>query len=101
LYSVPFSKKLPKPISLNDSIREIALTDHDEQQQFNEIMRKYQHIFSDSPGKIKDFECQIQVTPDESIYQKPYPIPMSKAIRVDQEIQRMLDLGIIKHSSSP
>lgn len=30
-YSIPFSKKLPKPISLDDSLREIALTDHDEQ----------------------------------------------------------------------
>jgi len=35
------------------------------------------------------------------IYQKPYPIPVSKAIRIDQEIQRMIDLGIIEHSNSP
>jgi len=111
-HSIPFSKKLPKPISVDDSLREIALTDHDEQddtvdvsheeqKQFSTIMRKYRHIFSDSPGKIKNFECQIRVTPGEPIYQKLYPIPMSKAIKVDQEIQRMLDLEIIEHSSSP
>jgi len=111
-YSIPFSKKLPKPTTADSNLREITLIDQDkmddtidisrdEQEQFNSIIKKYQHIFSDSPEKIKQFECQIRVTPGEPIYQKPYPIPMSKAIKTDKEIQRMMSLGIIEHSSSP
>jgi len=94
-FLVPFSKKLPKPITTDSNLREITLIDqdevddtidvsHDEQEKFNSIIKKYQHIFSDSPGKIKQFECQIRVTPGEPICQKPYPIPMSKAIKTDK-----------------
>lgn len=111
-YSIPFSKKLPRSTTMGSNLQEITLIDQNEmddtvdissteQEQFNSIIKKYQHIFSDSPGKIKQFECQIRVTPGEPIYQKPYPIPMSKSIKTDKEIQRMLALGIIEHSSSP
>lgn len=103
-YSISFSKKLPKPISVDDNLREIAVTGHDEedntinisyeeQKQFNAVMRKYEHLFSDNPGRIKDFECQIRVIPGEPIYQKPYPIPISKAVKIDQEIGLIIFLA--------
>jgi len=111
-YSIPFAKKLPKSISQMESIREMTLLEPDEgndtipinpseQIKFDAIMKKYQNIFSDNPGRIKNFECQIRTIPGQPIYQKPYPIPMSKVFKIDQEIQRMLDLGILEHSCSP
>lgn len=112
IYSVPFSKQMPKPLSQSVSIREITLSEQndednsiiisqDEQEKFNTLMEKYHQVFSDCPGKIKNLECQIRVTPGTPIYQKPYPVPVSKTIKIDQEIQRMLDLDIIERSNSP
>lgn len=68
---------------------------------FNELLWKYEHIFSENPGKIADHECQINVIPGEPIYQKPYPIPISKLEKMDKEVARMLHLGIIEPSDSP
>lgn len=97
IYSIPFSKRLPKPISYAESLREIVLAKHeegddtanisaDEQEKFHILMNKYKHVFSDNPGRIKNLECQIRVMPGEPIYQKPYPIPVSKTHKIDKEI---------------
>ncbi|KAF0716362.1 AP2/ERF domain-containing protein PFD0985w-like [Aphis craccivora] len=113
-HSIPFSKKLPKRLKQEESLQEMTVMESreeeedgsivitpTEQKQFITIMEKYKTVFSNNPGKINAYECQIRTKPGEPIYQKPYPIPMSKIAKVDQEIQRMLDLGIIETSTSP
>ncbi|CAH1724058.1 unnamed protein product [Aphis gossypii] len=72
-----------------------------EEEVFKQLLQEYQHIFSDNPGLIRDYECQIKVSPGEPVYQRPYPIPISRLSKIDKEIQRMLDLGIIEKSDSP
>lgn len=64
-------------------------------------MNKYRHVFSLDPGKIKKYQCQIRITEGEPVHQRPYPILVSKLAKMDQKIQRMLDLDIIEKSSSP
>lgn len=64
-------------------------------------MEKYQYIFSGNPGCIQEYECQIRVIAGEPVYQRPYHIPITKLYKVDQEIQRMLQLGVIEPSDSP
>lgn len=72
-----------------------------EKEEFNDLLTKYKEVFSPNPGKISKYECQINITEGEPIYQKPYPIPMSKLDKMEREIQRMLDLEIIEKSTSP
>jgi predicted aspartyl protease len=74
---------------------------HMENETFCELIKEYQRIFSDSPGLIHEHECQIKITSGEPIYQRPYPMPISRLSQMDKEIQRMLGLGIIEKSDSP
>jgi len=68
---------------------------------FTNLVKKYEHIFSNDPGKIHQYECQIRVFKGEPVCQRPDPVPISKLKKMDQEIQQMLNLGIIEQSSSP
>ncbi|XP_029348150.1 AP2/ERF domain-containing protein PFD0985w-like [Acyrthosiphon pisum] len=114
IYFVPFSKKLPKVTAPQGNLKEITVQEcneerknnqvmisDEENEQFDTLMNQYAHIFSNRPGKITAFECQIRTTEGTPIYQKPYSIPVSKNNRIDREIQRMLDLDIIETSTSP
>lgn len=86
-------------------IMENTMTDINMNQQerevFKQLLNDFQDIFSDNPGLIEKYECRIKVTPGEPVSQRPYPIPISKLSKMDKEIQRMLNLGIIEKSDSP
>lgn len=84
----------------NPEDNQIALTNK-EKQIFVSLLNKYEEIFSDQPGKIEKFQCQIRVKPGDPIHQRQYPIPVARIPKVDAEIQRMLKLGIIERSTSP
>lgn len=107
--TIPFANREPKTgkehllnveINENTDDNQVTLTNQ-ENQIFVSLLEKYEHIFSEQPGKINEFQCQIRTKPGDPIYQRPYPIPVSKIHRVDTEIQRMLDLQIIEKSNSP
>lgn len=110
IHTTQFANTIPKQVNENEQIKDIetveesidkaSLKEH-EAEEFDNLLKKYEHLFSDSPAKIRGHECQIKVTPGDPIYQRPYPIPMSKLEKMDREIQRMLELGIIEQSTSP
>lgn len=50
--------------------------------------------------KLKGCEMSITVTSKNPIVRKPYPIPNQIRDALDNEIKRLLDLGIITHSKS-
>lgn len=70
-------------------------------QAVNEIKGNHQEVFSKRPGLCKVFECRLEVLDKTPFALKSYPIPFSKKKSVDDEIKRMLDCGVIEHSSSP
>jgi len=72
-----------------------------QEDQFTNFIQKYDHIFSTDQGLIKGCQCQIQITPGDPMHKRPYPIPMFKIKKMDQEIQRTIKLGIIEQSTSP
>jgi len=107
---IPFAERITEDDKGNDQVAHLDIIENAmtsiplnplECETFNQLIREYQEIFSDSPGLIHEHECQIKITPGEHIYQKPYPIPISRLSRMDKEIQRMLSLGIIEKSESP
>ncbi|KAF5200724.1 hypothetical protein FRX31_009689 [Thalictrum thalictroides] len=102
----PFAEKCtPRYTSINN----MAITEEDgandekyeEKEKCDQLIKKYEQVFSNKPGRIKNLQCQIKIKEGEPIHQRPYPIPMSKLSKMDDEIQRMLDLNIIERSTSP
>ena len=68
-----------------------------QQDEIMDVLRKYSDVFTDVLGKPNLIEHRVELTENEPIRSKPYPLPY--AIR--EEIREMTSLGIIQESSSP
>ncbi|XP_063600361.1 uncharacterized protein LOC134776542 [Penaeus indicus] len=72
----------------------------DQQEDLKEILRKYETVLTDVPGKTNVTEYKIEVTVPDTIRVKPYPIPYSLEDVVREELSHMMQLGIIEASDS-
>ena len=73
-------------------------------QQTNNLIRiyeKYRTVFSDEPGKIKNYQCKIQFREPVEFNRKSYPIAHSLKEAVRAEINKMISSDIIESSQSP
>lgn len=64
------------------------------------LIWKYRKIFNKKPGKLVNFEYNLDVWDDSPFFVKPYPIPINYRSQVREEIKKMLDWGIIRRSNS-
>ena len=65
------------------------------------IYKRYRHVFSDTPGKIKNFQCEIKFKETADFKKKSYPIAYSQKEAVRTEINRLIEEDIIEYSYSP
>ena len=65
------------------------------------IYQAYQHVFSNTPGKVKGFQCKINFREPIDFHRKSYPIAYSLKNEVRTEINRMMEEDIIEYSQSP
>ncbi|KAK2722849.1 hypothetical protein QYM36_003146 [Artemia franciscana] len=57
--------------------------------------------FSGTPGRTRIGKHQISTGESRPLRQRPYRIPQSCHVTIEQEVNPMLNLGVIKSSSSP
>jgi hypothetical protein len=90
--SLPSQKLYPSRVAhLSDTQR----------QQLFEVLDKYPTVFSDKPGFYPYVEHEIRITPDFRPKRlKAYRVPELLKPEVDRQIKELLDLGIIRPSSS-
>ncbi|KAJ8050432.1 hypothetical protein HOLleu_03637 [Holothuria leucospilota] len=69
--------------------------------ELNQTLRQYQDILTDLPGRTTLGQHEIQLTSDDPVHQKPYPLPFALRQTIKREIDFMLDLGVIEPSNSP
>ena len=60
-----------------------------------EVLRRYEEIFTEIPGKASVIEHKIDLTDDRPIRCKPYALPYAK------RGENMMNTGIVRESSSP
>ena len=65
------------------------------------IYEKYRAVFSDEPGKIRNYQCTIRLREPVEFNRKSYPIAQSLKEAVRAEIQNMINKDIIESSQSP
>ena len=75
--------------------------DPNQEKQVRELLLKFNDIFSDIPGQTNVTNHKIQLTNEEPVASKPYPLPYAMREEIKNEIQTMKGLGIIQDSSSP
>ena len=72
----------------------------EEKRKLVNIYNRYHNVFSDSPGKAKNFLCELKFKDSVSFNRKSYPIAQALKEAARKEIQRMIDEDIIEKSNS-
>ena len=78
----------------------VELTKTQQEEMMNTLSR-HNDIFSDVPGKTNLIEHKIELTENNPIRSRPYPLPYAMRENLKKEIKDMLSLGIIRQSNSP
>jgi hypothetical protein len=65
-----------------------------------QLFKKHKNVFNETPRITKVYTHQISVKDESKFVRKTYPVPLHNQDKVDTEIQRMLDPGIIERSNS-
>ena len=71
-----------------------------QQKELYKLLEEFKDIFSDVPGKTTLGEHKIELTTKEPIRVRPYPMPFAKRQAVQEEVDKMLEAGIIEPSRS-
>ena len=58
-------------------------------------------MFSDEPGKVKNYQCKLQFKENVEFNRRSYPIAQSLKEAVRTEINKMIENDIIEISQSP
>lgn len=82
-------------VYINDSLP------HDKIEQIRLLLKENKDVLTDMPGKSVIGNHSIHVYNKEPINLKPYPLPLQSEQIVIDEVKKMLDMGVIEHSSSP
>ena len=64
------------------------------------IYNKYRHVFSDQPGKVRGYQCELKFKEVANFNKKSYPIAYAAKDAVRMEINKMLEEDIIEYSCS-
>ena len=59
------------------------------------IYNKYRHVFSDLPGKVKNYQCVLHFKEPVNFNRKSYPIAYSLKEAVRSEINQLIEDDII------
>ena len=65
------------------------------------IYNRYRHVFSDVPGKVKNYQCVLSCKEPVNFNRKSIPIAYSLKEAVRTEINQLLKDDIIEYSQSP
>lgn len=72
----------------------------DQVTQLKSLIDQYQDVFSSKPEKVKGVEFKIDLKDDTPVKVRPYPIPHSCRDILKKEIDSMLEMGVIRESTS-
>ena len=64
-------------------------------------LSRHEEVFLDIPGKTNMIKHKIELTKNNPIRSRPYPLPYAMRENLKREIEDMLSLGTIRESSSP
>lgn len=73
-------------------------------EEIGELIRVFENskpVFSDIPGKVKGYQYLFKVNEPVNLNKKSYPVPYSKRKAVEEELEKLLDQGVIEVSDSP
>jgi hypothetical protein len=95
---------VPVPTAQTESVEDVVYNTELQPallQELTEVVQKHKDMFTDLPGDADLIEHQVRMSRDVVVNKKQYPIPFDSEKVVEDEVSKMLELGIIEPSSSP
>lgn len=96
---------IPTPeLRKSEGEKDVKLSDKlnaEQTRQVQSVVRKHAPIFSDVPGKTDWVYCNLQLTTNNPVHVKQYPLPFATRDSVEREVREMERLGIVERSESP
>jgi len=85
------------PASTSEMVSECTNLQVSEQEKLSELLDKYADLFDGTLGTWKTSPVQLELKPDATPYHgKAYPVPHSQERALKEEVQRMVDLGVMR-----
>ena len=73
----------------------------DERRMLEDLTRRYSNVFTDMPGETDVIQHRVKLTDDTPIRCKPYPLPYDMREELWNEVNSMLEMGVVRPSTSP
>ena len=73
----------------------------DQRRVLKDLVRRYPDVFTDMLGETDVIQHQIRLTDDAPIRCKPYPLPYAMREELRNEVNTMLEMGVVRPSTSP
>ena len=87
-----------------EGVRDSKLGDElpeDQRHVLKDLVRRYPDVFTDMPGETDVIQHQIRLTDDTPIRCKPYPLPYAIRVELRNEVDTMLEMGVVRPPTSP
>ena len=65
-----------------------------------ELVERNTDVFSSLPGQTEVVCHEIRTRPGQTVHQRPYRVPEARRVAIQEEVQKMLELGVIEESQS-
>ena len=91
------------PLESTECVSDVRLHEdlsEDQRLQIQDLLGRYESIFTDLPGRTSLTECHIRMIDETPIRQRPYPVPISVRNTMTEEVRKMQRMGVIEDSSS-
>ncbi len=72
-----------------------------EREKLRALLMKHKDVFSEIPGRTQEYTHEIKLADKTPFYIKPYPIPLAYREKIKNDINQMLNWGIISKSATP
>ena len=72
-----------------------------QQEEMMSTLSRHDEVFLDIPGKTNMIEHKIELTENNPIRSRPYPLPYAMRENLENKIKNMFSLVIIRQSNSP
>ena len=65
-----------------------------------ELVDRNRDVFSSLPGYTEVVQHEIRTLPGRTVNQRPYRVPEARKVAIQEEVRKMLELGVIEESQS-
>lgn len=100
LYHLKEQRDESKDENFHEIVKNLQNLSESQKNEILDLLRRNQDVFSGKPGRLRNFEYQMEILEHEPFFVKPYPVPLAKKQAVQNEIDSMLEWQVIERSNS-